>query len=727
MKRRSLALLLCALMVLPFFPAGARAANPVCLALGDSITTGYAPPDDSGAAQTVDSPFAGQVSAAQGCDLLNFGVNGETTAALLQRLGEIRTEIAAADVITITIGGNDLMNALYQHLTDAYNLSHPDGGITLEKMKAALQDPSQLQSRLLLLSVMGYIGEFGTSAAKAEALDVFESNLGKIMDTIRADNASAVVVIATQYNPYSHITEPSVQSIVDVFEAGVVDLNARISAVAAAKGAAVADVYTAFQSAGTRLTNAYVNSLSDLNVDFHPTQEGHDLIARVMTAALNAQRHSTHSPQAGWAAVTADTGTLTTGSWYLADDVTANGDISVCGTVTLCLNGNVLNLNGHGIRVGSGASLTLCDCGSGAEHRFAVGQDGLWTLAEENGSEILTGGVVTGGKGGVSVSGGSFMMMGGTLAGNSARFGGGVSVSGGSFVMTGGRITGNTAEQGGGVFAAGSFALAGNPVVTGNRANGAQSNVYLDSERVISVTGALEKSAEIGISMHTPGVFTDGWSRTMAGKAPAEYFFSEDEEYNVLPDGQEAGLGTGLPFADVAGDAWYAEAVEYVYRRGLMVGYGTFDPESTLTRAQLCQIVFNMEQNPAAEGESPFADVADGSWYFSAVLWAGTHGIVNGFGDGRFGPEEPVTREELACILYRYAESRGCDVSAFEDTDLSPYRDAEQIGGYAVSAMQWACGAGIMEGSDGILAPRHSATRAEAAAMLMRFAQKTAQ
>ena len=198
--------------------------------------------------------------------------------------------------------------------------------------------------------------------------------------------------------------------------------------------------------------------------------------------------------------------------------------------------------------------------------------------------------------------------------------------------------------------------------------------------------------------------------------------FDHASEYAIILDSKSH----ELPFTDLAADAWYEDAVAYVYRRDLMAGYGDnlFGPDNNLTRAQLCQIVYNMESQPAASGGGAFTDVADGAWYADAVTWAASQGIVGGYGGGLFGPEDNITREQLAAILYRYAQAKGYDVSIGEDTNILSYADALKIGEYAIPAMQWACGAGILEGSDGSLHPQSDATRAETAAMLMRFCEK---
>ena len=125
-----------------------------------------------------------------------------------------------------------------------------------------------------------------------------------------------------------------------------------------------------------------------------------------------------------------------------------------------------------------------------------------------------------------------------------------------------------------------------------------------------------------------------------------------------------------------------------------------------------------------SEQELPFTDVADGTWYTESVRWASVVGVVGGYSDSTFGPDDAVTREQLATMLYRYAQFRGYDVSVGEDTNILSYSDAQNVSEWAIPAMQWACGAGIINGSGSQLNPQGDATRAEIAVMLMRFEQR---
>ena len=179
-----------------------------------------------------------------------------------------------------------------------------------------------------------------------------------------------------------------------------------------------------------------------------------------------------------------------------------------------------------------------------------------------------------------------------------------------------------------------------------------------------------------------------------------------------------------VPFTDVKASDWYAGAVEYVYANGLMRGTGdtTFGPDLPTTRAQLVTILYRLEGEPEVAGESPFADVPENWWYGKAVVWATSQGIVSGYSGQSFGPDDNITREQLTAILYRYAQRKGYDLTA--SGSLFAYADGNQVSGWAASAMSWASGAGLIQGSDNQLNPQGFAVRSQMAALLMRFLEQ---
>ena len=182
-----------------------------------------------------------------------------------------------------------------------------------------------------------------------------------------------------------------------------------------------------------------------------------------------------------------------------------------------------------------------------------------------------------------------------------------------------------------------------------------------------------------------------------------------------------AALTGELPFTDVASNHWALPAIRYVYSHAWMSGVSAtqFAPETTLNRGMLVTVLYRMAGQPSAK-ESDFADVPAGQWYSDAVAWAAKHNIVSGYGDGRFGPEDTITREQMAVILYRFAVEQGLDVS--RKGTLQEFTDHQKISPWALDAMAWAKGTGLISGRTAEqIAPGESATRAETAAILMRF------
>ena len=176
-------------------------------------------------------------------------------------------------------------------------------------------------------------------------------------------------------------------------------------------------------------------------------------------------------------------------------------------------------------------------------------------------------------------------------------------------------------------------------------------------------------------------------------------------------------------FTDIGGH-WAENDILFAAGRGLLEGTGDkqFSPDGTATRTQLAAILWRMEGSPAPGADSAFTDTVPGAWYADAVAWCAEHGLMGGYGSGLFGPEDPITREQLAALLYRYTQFKGLDVSVGEDTNILSYTDAFDVSEWAIPTLQWACGAGVIDGKDGgRLAPLDTATRAEVAATLHRF------
>ena len=211
---------------------------------------------------------------------------------------------------------------------------------------------------------------------------------------------------------------------------------------------------------------------------------------------------------------------------------------------------------------------------------------------------------------------------------------------------------------------------------------------------------------------------TDKGSGTYTFKMPASKVTVEATFTQIVTEPET------LPFTDVKTGDWFYEAVQYVYDKGMMTGVSAdrFAPASTTTRGMIVTILYRLENEPAVSGGSAFTDVESGAWYADAVAWAAANDIVNGTSATTFAPNSPITREQMAAILYRYAAYKGYDVS--QKADLSGYTDAASISGYAKDALAWANAQKLITGvTDTTLNPQGSATRAQVATILMRLCE----
>lgn len=251
-------------------------------------------------------------------------------------------------------------------------------------------------------------------------------------------------------------------------------------------------------------------------------------------------------------------------------------------------------------------------------------------------------------------------------------------------------------------------------VSTGTRANGAEFTI--DS---ITDLAAIDQGAYAGqITMDL-----------------AAYAKSDPKNYMENGEIRSGGVTVDVtfipedwPFVDVTEDKWYYDAVAYVYQQGIMVGMSetTFEPNTTVNRAQVVQMLYNLEGQPQVSGDSGFSDIRDGQWYAKAVAWASANDVVAGYEDGTFRPTRAVTREEFAQILYNYAKCKGYGLSA--SADLGKFPDSGQVSSWVETALGWANGNGLINGhDDGRLDPKGSTIRAQAASILMNFDKGFAQ
>ena len=217
-----------------------------------------------------------------------------------------------------------------------------------------------------------------------------------------------------------------------------------------------------------------------------------------------------------------------------------------------------------------------------------------------------------------------------------------------------------------------------------------------------------------------------GWysERSLTNKVSGVYLTKDMTVYAGWRVDENPGTGVN-PFTDVSEKDWFYGDVMFVYENGLMLGTSKtlFSPHGTATRGMMATILWRMEGSPVPKGKNSFTDVEAGKWYADAITWTAENGIFAGYGKDKFGPGDPITREQLAAIFYRYADYKGYDLTV--KGDLDKFKDADKITDYAKTAMQWAVGSGLMKGKSGnLLDPQGTATRAEIAAMLHRFIEK---
>ena len=217
-----------------------------------------------------------------------------------------------------------------------------------------------------------------------------------------------------------------------------------------------------------------------------------------------------------------------------------------------------------------------------------------------------------------------------------------------------------------------------------------------------------------------------GWysERGLTNKVSGVYLTKDMTVYALWRVDENPGTGAN-PFTDVFEKDWFYGDVMFVYENGLMLGTSKtlFSPHGTATRGMMATILWRMEGSPAPKGKNSFTDVEAGKWYADAITWTAENGIFAGYGKDKFGPDDPITREQLAAIFYRYADYKGYDLTV--KGNLDKFKDADKVTDYAKTAMQWAVGSGLMKGKSGnLLDPQGTATRAEIATMLHRFIEK---
>ena len=217
-----------------------------------------------------------------------------------------------------------------------------------------------------------------------------------------------------------------------------------------------------------------------------------------------------------------------------------------------------------------------------------------------------------------------------------------------------------------------------------------------------------------------------GWysERGLINKVSGVYLTKDMTVYALWRVDENPNTGAN-PFTDVSEKDWFYGDVMFVYENGLMLGTSKtlFSPHGTATRGMMATILWRMEGNPVPKSKNSFTDVEAGRWYADAITWTTENGIFAGYSKDKFGPDDPITREQLTAIFYRYADYKGYKLTATENLDK--FEDADKITDYAKMVMQWAVGNGLIKGkSENLLDPQGTATRAEISAMLHRFIEK---
>ena len=217
-----------------------------------------------------------------------------------------------------------------------------------------------------------------------------------------------------------------------------------------------------------------------------------------------------------------------------------------------------------------------------------------------------------------------------------------------------------------------------------------------------------------------------GWysERSLMNKVSGVYLTRDMTVYAGWRVDENPNTGAN-PFTDVSEKDWFYGDVMFVYENGLMLGTSKtlFSPHGTATRGMMATILWRMEGSPVPKGKNSFTDVEAGKWYADAITWTAENSIFAGYGKDKFGPDDPITREQLAAIFYRYVDYKGYDLTV--KGNLDKFKDADKITDYAKTAMQWAVGSGLVKGKSGnLLDPQGTATRAEIATMLHRFIEK---
>lgn len=643
--RRRLFGLACALaLFVGLMPVPALALEGVYVALGDSIADGYGLVEDEQA-------FPELVAAERGYELKTVtSSEGLTSADLLAQLSDasVAAQVASADVITITVGGNDLMGALYDYLA-AQTL----GTMTAEQIEAMLTGGSgalDLGNPAVSL-VMGKLADFPASEQATEAIATLGTNLADIVSGIKGANPDVTIVVTNQYNPYGHLDDVVVAAVVSAFDQGVQTLNAALQNLATPAGVPVADVYALFDASAAAPCNAWVEGTM-ANLDFHPNALGHELIAQAVEAQLPAAEpdpEPTPDPEPGpnWTEVALEVAGAEPGATVTVD---MDGTTEVPAAALAALAGRDVTVR---LEVSAGVAWEI----DGADVPKDVELSGIDLGIELNTTGIPSNlvGLVSGALGSVQV----------TLA-HDGPFGFEATL----VVSLGDVPAGVCANAYSYDEASQSLRYEGTAVVTPE--GEARLTVDHASHWLVSLdvrSHALSfADAEEG-RWYSEAVRWAWLSGAMRGYGDGTVFGVGDDLtraqmagvlYNLAgkPDVSTAGLPS-----DCDPNEWYAECVAWALSEGVFNGYGdgsAFGPDDPLTREQAAAVLHNAAGEPEAEADlTSFSDADEVSpWAREALAWAVSSGVVNGVdveGGRELQPGRACTRAEMAGLMMNLA------------------------------------------------------------------------
>ena len=731
MKKRIISLLLTLCMVLTLLPTAAFAAEEkFYVALGDSISTGYGLSDKT-------TRFSDLVAAGKGYTQINYAVDGNTISKMLesQLLSDVVVEdIAKADLITVTVGGNDLLAPVFELAAERYN-AMMNTSLKGSEVTSFIQTATMVQKLLMIASFCTVLEGDASSGTEpyietdtfAASMAELEEDITTLMGEIRALNPRANVVLCSQYHPYRSFAEVNV-ALGEPLDECVLAFRTMLLDNAEELGYFVADVYTAFKDEevkGTKLCNSDPDTMEP---DFHPNKAGHALIAETILALeLPEVPEYTEPPEQPEQPEQPEH----THAWelcYTIDPWCEEEGMNYylcagCGEEwidPIPATGHLYDSDYDGDCNNCGATREVeaepdepetpeqPDEPETPEHTHSWGSGTVTTepTCKEKGVKTYTCSCGETKTESIAAKGHTYSSSSDTTC-NTCGEKRTVS-SGGS--SSGSSSSGSSSGNGYCLWAVpgvgGSISPSGVVVV----APGRDKTFTIKADKGYAI-------ADVKVNGKSVGAVTEYTFKDVEKNAKIQVSFKLEK-----CDG-----GASCPsrkYKDLNVSAEYHEAVDAMILQGLMKGTGsaTFSPDVTLTRAMLVVMLYRMEGEPKVASywrKAAFEDVKSGSWYADAIAWAYAKEIVSGYSDTAFAPDQTVSREQMVTILYRYAKYSGMDVSVGSKTGSLKYQDSAKVSSYAVVPMEWAVGKGAITPRSGdLLAPAAGASRTETAQAL---------